>query len=141
MNLESQTLSDMNAPKLRFKEFSGFWNHEKMSNLYSFKVTNSYSRERLNYENGLVKNIHYGDIHTKFNTSFDITKERVPFINEDVVINKISKDNYCQEGDMVFADASEDLNDVGKAIEIVFLNKLNGRESWLMNPILVSIFL
>jgi type I restriction enzyme, S subunit len=44
-----------------------------------FKVTNSFTRENLNYEYGVKKNIHYGDIHTKFQTLFDITKEEVPF--------------------------------------------------------------
>lgn len=76
----------------------------------------------LNYENGSVKNIHYGDIHTKFQTLFDITKETVPFINPSESLEKIKPESYCVEGDMVFADASEDLADVGKSIEIVNLN-------------------
>lgn len=111
-------------PKLRFPEFEneGEWEKKKLSEVYSFIVTNSYSRECLNYKNGRVKNIHYGDIHTKFNTLFDITKEYVPFINQDIPIEKIKKECYCIEGDMIFADASEDLDDIGKSIEIVNLN-------------------
>ena len=102
-----------------------------------FKVTNSYSREKLNYEKGTVKNIHYGDIHTKFRTLFNITNEIVPYINEEINIEKIAKDNYCQEGDVIFADASEDLNDVGKCIEIVKLNSeklLSGLHTLLARP-------
>ena len=76
----------------------------------------------MNYEKGSVKNIHYGDIHTKFSTSFDIQNEKVPFINPSESIEMIKEDCYCIEGDMVFADASEDLADVGKSIEIVNLN-------------------
>ncbi len=53
---------------------------------------------------------------------FDITKEKVPFINSEVSIERIRQECYCQEGDIVFADASEDLNDVGKSIEIINLN-------------------
>lgn len=113
-----------NVPELRFPEFINDRNWDEMAvgELYDFKTTNSFSREYLNYEKGDVKNIHYGDIHTKFNTLFDITKELVPFINQDVSIEKIKEESYCVEGDMVFADASEDLNDVGKSIEIVHLN-------------------
>jgi type I restriction enzyme, S subunit len=113
------------VPKYRFKEFEkdGEWVEETVGDVYEFKVTNSFSRENLNYENGSVKNIHYGDIHTKFNTLFDIAKEDVPFINPDVSIEKIRKECYCNVGDIVFADASEDMNDVGKSIEIVNLNK------------------
>jgi type I restriction enzyme S subunit len=112
------------VPKYHFPEFEndGEWTEETIGGVYDFKVTNSLSREFLNYEKGEVKNIHYGDIHMKFNTLFDITKECVPFINEDVPFEKIKKENYCIEGDIVFADASEDLNDVGKSIEIVNLN-------------------
>lgn len=113
------------VPKVRFPEFKkdGNWIKETVGDVYEFKVTNSFSRENLNYENGSVKNIHYGDIHTKFNTLFDIAKEDVPFINPDVSIEKIRKECYCNVGDIVFADASEDMNDVGKSIEIVNLNK------------------
>jgi type I restriction enzyme, S subunit len=112
------------APKYRFKEFekNGDWILEPFYKVYNFLVTNSYSREFLNYENGKVKNIHYGDIHTKFSTLFDITKERVPYINPDISIERIREECYCLEGDIIFADASEDLNDVGKSIEIVNLN-------------------
>jgi type I restriction enzyme S subunit len=112
------------VPKLRFPEFEkdGEWVEKTVGDVYNFKVTNSFSREYLNNDKGRVKNIHYGDIHTKFNTLFDITKENVPFINQNVSIEKIKKESYCIEGDIIFADASEDLNDVGKSIEIVNLN-------------------
>jgi type I restriction enzyme S subunit len=112
------------VPTLRFKEFenSGEWEVKKLGEVYEFKPTNSFSRDCLNYENGLVKNIHYGDIHTKFDTLFDVSKEKVPFINPHLPIEKIKEESYCKEGDVIFADASEDLNDVGKSIEIINLN-------------------
>lgn len=129
---------DLTVPKLRFPEFEGEWEKKKLGEVAKFKVTNSFSRDNLNYENGSVKNIHYGDIHTKFQTLFDITKEIVPFVNEEISINKISEDFYCKEGDLVFADASEDLNDVGKSIEITNLNNtklLSGLHTLLARPI------
>ena len=76
----------------------------------------------MNYISGVVKNIHYGDIHSKFSVLFDIEKEIVPFVNPTISLEKIDNWNYCREGDMIFADASEDLNDVGKSIEVVNLN-------------------
>lgn len=125
VNQKNQTnQSSDKVPKYRFPEFvnDGEWVFEKFGKVYSFLVTNSFSRENLNYENGEVKNIHYGDIHTKFSTLFDITKENVPFINPDVHIEKIRQECYCKTGDIIFADASEDLDDVGKSIEIVNVN-------------------
>ena len=126
-----------NIPKLRFSEFKDEWENNKLGDLMNFKVTNSYSRDNLNYESGTVKNIHYGDIHTKFQTLFDLEKESVPYINEDISLNRISEDFYCQEGDVIFADASEDLNDVGKSIEITNLNGeklLSGLHTLLARP-------
>jgi type I restriction enzyme, S subunit len=112
------------VPKIRFSEFEcdGEWVEKKLGDVYNFLVTNSFSRDKLNYKNGVVKNIHYGDIHTKFSTLFDIKREYVPFINPDVSVEKIREECYCIEGDIIFADASEDLNDVGKSLEIVNIN-------------------
>ncbi|MFH1384626.1 MAG: restriction endonuclease subunit S, partial [Candidatus Omnitrophota bacterium] len=112
------------VPKLRFPEFqdAGEWANEPLSDVYAFKSTNSFTRDNLNYEYGLVKNIHYGDIHTKFSTLFNIQKEIVPYVNPSVPIEKIKPESYCVEGDIIIADASEDLDDIGKSIEIVYLN-------------------
>lgn len=111
------------VPKLRFTEFRGAagWMSQSMGEVYSFKGNNSFSRDKLNYLAGSVRNIHYGDIHTKFSTHFDITKELVPFIN-DAEAGTVRSENLCAEGDMIFADASEDLADIGKGIEIIHLN-------------------
>jgi type I restriction enzyme, S subunit len=112
------------TPKLRFPEFQDTpgWDSKTMGEVYSFKGNNSLSREKLNYERGTVKNIHYGDIHTKFSTLFDITKEVVPYINQSESLAGFKAENYCVEGDMIFADASEDLEDIGKSIEVIKLN-------------------
>ena len=122
---------------MRFPEFEGEWEVKTLGKIMDFKVTNSFSRENLNYEYGKVKNIHYGDIHTKFQTLFDINYESVPFINEEIDISRISDENYCKNGDIVFADASEDLNDVGKSIEIINTNGeklLSGLHTLLARP-------
>ena len=110
------------VPKLRFPDFLEEWKEKKYRNIYSFYSTNSFSRDNLNYESGAIKNIHYGDIHTKFSTLFDIEKEIVPFVNDDIKISNIKDENYLNEGDLLIADASEDYNDIGKTIEVVNLN-------------------
>ena len=93
-----------------------------MERLYSFMRNNALSRDKLNYQCGSVKNIHYGDIHTKFQALFDITQESVPYVNDTEPLPPSDSEDYCVEGDLIFADASEDTNDVGKSIEIVRLN-------------------
>lgn len=114
------------------------WEVKRLGEVYCFLVTNSFSRENLNYETGSVKNIHYGDIHTKYSTLFNISKEDVPYINQEINLSRISNENYCKEGDVIFADASEDLNDVGKSIEIIKLNGekvLSGLHTLLARPV------
>ena len=122
---------------MRFPGFEGEWQTKKLGEIMNFKVTNSFSRDNLNYENGIVKNIHYGDIHTKYQTLFNIANEVTPYINNEINIHRISEDNYCQEGDVIFADASEDLRDVGKSIEVINLNGeklLSGLHTLLARP-------
>lgn len=126
-----------NAPQLRFKEFCEEWEKKNYSDIYTFYSTNSLSRDKLNYENGEVYNIHYGDIHTKFSTMFKLENELIPYVNMDIDLSKIKNDNYCQIGDLVIADASEDYNDIGKTIEIISLNNkktIAGLHTFLARP-------
>ena len=125
------------VPQLRFSEFDDLWRELKYGEVFSFYSTNSLSRDSLNYENGKVKNIHYGDIHTKFETMFNISNEEVPFINEDIDLSRIKEECYCKEGDLVIADASEDYSDIGKTIELVCLNNekvVAGLHTFLARP-------
>ncbi len=127
------------VPRLRFPEFrgTGDWNSEPMSRLYKFMRNNALSRDKLNYVSGTVRNIHYGDIHTKFPALFDITHERVPFINGDLEVPNAASEDYCAVGDVILADASEDTNDVGKSMEIICLDGeklLSGLHTILARP-------
>lgn len=112
------------VPRLRFPEFrdSEGWQTPALAELYGFKRTNTLSRDQLNYETGTVRNIHYGDIHTKFQARFRVSNECVPYVNSEAPDDSFNGKSCCEEGDIVLADASEDLNDVGKAIEIVSLD-------------------
>jgi len=132
--------------EVRFKDEDGKdfgeWKEMRFGEVFTFRTTNSLSRENLNYDEGNVKNIHYGDIHTKFDSRFDITKKKVPFINSDVLISRIDSDNYCKNGDLVVADASEDYEDIAKSIEIINSNNekiLAGLHTFLARPDLQSI--
>jgi type I restriction enzyme S subunit len=125
------------APRLRFSGVEGSWKNILYGDIYTFYTTNSFSRDNLNYDFGEVKNIHYGDIHTKFATLFDIKKEEVPFINSEIDIKNIKNESYCQEGDLVIADASEDYADIGKTIELINLNNekiIAGLHTFLARP-------
>lgn len=126
------------VPVLRLPNFTDKWNEKLYGELFSFHPTNSFSRDLLNYEIGEVRNIHYGDIHTKFPTTFKIQNEHVPFVNPEVELAKIKSQSYCKEGDLVIADASEDYADIGKTIELIDLNGekvIAGLHTFLARPI------
>ena len=114
------------SQQLRFKDEKGRdysdWEEVKFKHLYSFRTTNSFSRNKLNYVNGTVRNLHYGDIHTRYQSIFELDRENVPFLNLDINLSSVSEDAYCKEGDLVIADASEDYNGIGKTIELLNLN-------------------
>lgn len=92
------------------------WEVKKVDVLFDFYPTASYSRSMLS-DNGDCKYVHYGDIHTRFNTFLDISKESLPYINKDMVKNFM----YLENGDIIISDTSEDYEGVGKLVEIVNL--------------------
>ena len=111
----------LNVPNLRFPEFQGEWEKCKVSDLLDFYSTNSLSWDKLEYGTDAIQNLHYGLIHVGLPTMIDLSKDKLPNIT-----NGNTPKNYelCQEGDIAFADASEDTNEVAKAVEFY---KLNGK--------------
>ena len=105
-----------NVPHLRFPEFSEEWKKMKVSELLDFYSTNSLSWEQLDYNNGKIKNLHYGLIHKGVPTMVDVVCDSLPYIKEESMPKSFT---LFKEGDVAFADASEDTNDVAKAIEVV----------------------
>ena len=107
----------MRVPKLRFREFEGEWEERRFEECFEFLRNNTFSRNDLNYENGAVKNIHYGDILTKFDNLLNSNNNEIPFINADINLKNFEEKDYLKSGDIIIADTAEDFT-VGKAIEI-----------------------
>ena len=99
---------------MRFPEFSEEWEICKVSELLDFYSTNSLSWEQLEYGTKAIMNLHYGLIHVGLPTMVDLTRDNLPNIKED---NMPKNFELCKEGDVAFADASEDTNEVAKPIE------------------------
>lgn len=89
------------------------WHTRRIADLFSVKKSNTLSRDKLNYEQGACKDVHYGDVLVKYGCVLDLASSDVPYItnNDDVT------GEYLCDGDVVFADTAEDLS-VGKACEI-----------------------
>ena len=81
-----------------------------------FYSTNSLSWDQLEYSDGELRNLHYGLIHVGLPTLVNLKDDLLPTIKEG---NTPKNYTLCLNGDVAFADASEDTNDVAKAIELV----------------------
>ena len=116
---ENKEKKVLNVPNLRFPEFEGEWENCKVSELLDFYSTNSLSWDKLEYGTNAILNLHYGLIHVGLPTMVDLDNDKLPNI-----VSGNTPKNYelCQEGDIVFADASEDTNEVAKAVEFYNLN-------------------
>ena len=104
-----------NVPNLRFGGSTVNLSKCLIEDMFLFLKTNSLSREELSYDYGSIKNIHYGDILTKYPILLDTTKNKIPFILDGIILG--NKKDYLLTGDIVIADTAEDYL-VGKAIEI-----------------------
>ena len=103
---------------MRFPEFHGEWEKCKVSELLDFYSTNSLSWDQLEYGTDNMLNLHYGLIHVGLPTMVDLSKDILPAIKKE---NEPKNFELCKEGDIAFADASEDTNEVAKAIEFYTL--------------------
>ena len=92
------------------------WEQRKFDEVFDCTIpNNTLSRAELNYENGSVKNIHYGDILIRYGSIVDVQNDEIPFAT-----GKSSDDfkgALLQDGDIVIADTAED-ETTGKACEI-----------------------
>lgn len=106
-------------PEIRFKGFSGTWKVSTYKDIFTKLTSNSLSRADLNYENGCVKNVHYGDVLIKFSEVLDVQKNVLPYISDTNIFEKY-KSSKLENGDIIIADAAED-EAVGKCTELAGL--------------------
>ena len=90
-----------NVPKLRFKGYNDEWIEKTFDEIFQIIGNNTLSRDCLNYECMGTKNIHYGDILVKYNTCIDEDYCEMPIINSEISLDKIPKENYLKQGDIV----------------------------------------
>lgn len=93
---------------------SGEWVEEDIGDLFQFHRTTALSRAQLS-QDGAIGYIHYGDIHAKWGTHLDVSKHELPRVDATMAASAAR----VQDGDLVLADASEDLEGVGRAVEIM----------------------
>lgn len=108
------------TPRIRFDGFTDDWEQRKLGEMLISLQNNTLSRADLSSEQGIAKNVHYGDILVKFGEVLDIKTEQLPMITDESVIVKY-KSSFLQNGDVIVADTAED-EIVGKCTEIAGLS-------------------
>ncbi len=124
--LSSEALSKVGYKHTKLGWIPKDWVVVKVSEVFEFLSSNSLSRNQMNYDVTKISiyNIHYGDIHATYKEPIlDFEKEKsIPVVSNDVKIPNSA--DYLMDGDVIIADASEDYEGVGQAIE---LKNLNGK--------------
>lgn len=89
------------------------WALKRFDEVFDFLPTATNSRADLSPD-GNVYYIHYGDIHTRFHGHLDFEKHVPPRIDS----MKCRNAARIKNGDWIMADASEDIEGVGKSVEV-----------------------
>jgi len=96
------------------------WESTTFGTAFDFLRTANNAREDLTSTDG-VGYLHYGDIHTKWQTTLDLDCVDLPKIDE----SKVAGFPRLQDGDLIIADASEDYDGVGVAVEVGNIHNRN----------------
>lgn len=104
---------------------SNGWRLIPVSDVFTFVKSYAFSRDNLS--NGILSvdkigNIHYGDIHSTFNSeSIDLSEIQIPIVKE--VHFSPKKEDLLRDGDLIMADASEDYDGIGVTVSVHGIGK------------------
>lgn len=104
--------------KTRLPGFNRPWTEVRLGNHVGYIKTVALSRAQLDSQSP-SRYLHYGDIHTSASVRLDAAHHEMPRAKSALVRNA----GRLQVGDLVFADASEDQDGVGKSVEIISVPK------------------
>ena len=103
-------------PEVRFAGFTDAWEQRKFDEVFDCTVpNNTLSRAELSYDEGIVLNVHYGDVLIKYGSVLDVQKDDIPRIPHRCRAD--FNGALLQDGDVIIADTAED-ETTGKACEI-----------------------
>ncbi len=110
-DLKQATMQQLLTGKTRLPGFEGEWEVKWLGEHVTFLRNGVNSRAELTLSDP-VKYLHYGDIHACSGTV--ITPLSLPSLPSE----KTKTLSRLRDGDLIFADASEDMDGVGKSVEV-----------------------
>lgn len=108
--------------KKRLPGFSDKWQEVRLGDMFIFERGLSASRNELRMDGGICY-LHYGDIHKLNKTYINVRDEYLILPKLMISVNELNSNYLLHDGDIVFADASEDYE--GTCKYIVVKNKEN----------------
>ncbi len=111
--IKQAAMQQLLAGKTRLPGFSGAWRKVVLGEHVTYLRNGVNARAELTND-GSIKYLHYGDIHTSNQVRLDPQAAEMPRLS----VERAQTLDRLRNGDLVFVDASEDLDGVGKSLAI-----------------------
>ena len=112
-DIKQAAMQQLLTGRTRLPGFGGEWEQRRLGDHLRFLRHGAIPRSDL-IGNGTVKYLHYGDIHKAGDVYLDPSVRPMPSLAAD----RASSLDRLDNGDLVFVDASEDIEGVGKSVEV-----------------------
>ncbi len=112
-DITQTAMQELLTGRTRLPGFGREWEVRRLGDHLKFLRHGTNSRSDLTMD-GTIQYLHYGDIHTSADVYLDPTVTPMPTI----ATEHAKKLDRLDEGDLVFVDASEDVEGVGKSVEL-----------------------
>lgn len=113
-DLKQAAMQQLLTGQIRLPGFHGEWETRRLGEHVNFLKNGVFSRAEL-IVGGAVSYLHYGDIHTSDAVRLNAKMTPMPSLSA----HHARLLDRLKDGDLVFVDASEDLDGVGKSVEIL----------------------
>lgn len=132
--IKQGAMQELLTGKRRLPGFEGEWNTYRFGDIFVILPNNAFTRAEMS-DSGVVKNIHYGDILTKYHEYIFAESNEIPYIASSVDLSRFSDKCFVKSGDIIIADTAED-ETVGKALEVIMVSglMLSGQHTMLCRP-------
>jgi len=111
-DIKQATMQQLLTGETRLPGFEGEWRSVRLGDHVTFLKNGTHSRAEL-MDSGEVRYLHYGDIHAA--DAATLNPVALPFLPSD----NAKSLGRLNDGDVIFADASEDIEGVGSSVELV----------------------
>lgn len=111
--MKQGAMQQLLSGRTRLPGFNEPWNCRRLGETFRFLRTANNPRADLS-SGGDVEYVHYGDIHLHTSPVLDLAATSMPRIPA----KEVGAADHLQDGDLIFVDASEDVEGLAKAVEV-----------------------